>query len=149
MLRRVFVLLALLLAAPAGAQKWINPEEPTSIPCQTSPGTADATCPPFVLPTFARGICAYAYDNAAGASTWNLDLVAAPGTLWTVAGGAAKAAVNEGATCWYPTTLTVVPAPFNITADVVVTAIPTRLHLIVDKTAAVSTQFELWVWVLR
>jgi len=155
-MRRLLALfLVLVWVAPAAAQSWANPESPNSVLCQAAPGTGDATCPIFTLPALYKGFCAYAFDNASGASTWNLDLVALIGNdlepfNWTVAGGASKAAANEGASCWYPTTITTLPTIFGAAiADQVVTTIPTRLRIVIDKTAAVSTQFSLYLYFLR
>ena len=150
----LLALLALGISSPALAQTWLNPENPSLVSCQAAPATADANCPWFILPANYRGFCAYVFDNASGASTFNLDLQAKDGVggtafNWTTAGGASKAAANEGATCWYPTALTAAPNIFTPTADVVVTSVPTLLRIVIDKTAAVSTQFDLWIFLLR
>lgn len=157
MIRRIALALAaaaaaLALAAPASSQGPTDPENPGHLVCQATPGTGDATCPVFLLPAQFRGFCAYAFDSSSGGSTWNLDLYAVHPDIdftWTAAGGASKAAANEGATCWYPTTLTTAPTIFGQTADVVVTSVPVKLKIIVDKTAAVTTAFQLYIFMLR
>jgi len=159
-MKRLALVLAALLgfASDVSAQTWLTPDQPRGVACQTSPGTGDATCPPFNVPALYRGFCVYVFDNAAGASTFNLDLrflIQDPGGnespgLWTVAGGASKVAANEGATCWYPTTITTLPTIYTAAiADQVVTTPPTRVQIIVDKTAAVSTQFDQYVFLLK
>jgi len=152
---KILLLLAVLAACvprPSYAQTWADPSGPLTISCG-SLTTADQNCPAFELATEAKGFCIYAIDNGAGGSTWNLDLQAVfdgnTYSNWTAAGGASKAAVNEGASCWYPTTISPVPTPNGQTADIVLVPVPRRGRIVIDKTAAVATSFSIVLFQLR